>query len=397
MKNINKKIRLILDALQKYHNNNDIGLFTGGAGVSLFELIVAKQNKDGFIENAAIERIENMFDIIEQDTNLSSTFCSGLAGLLWSFNFLERQQILEIETSLNDQAEFYLENKYSQYLQLNYWDFLHGAIGICFSLILNKEKSDIIKHTEPLIELLNNTKEVLGENTIAWKSIIYAEKQHVVYNLSLSHGISSIIMFLIRIFKYHNVDKQKEILTILEHAVNFILSKEMNVEKYGSFYPTYIPIDKEVVIPSRLSWCYGDLGISTTLYQAGKSINRQCWIDKAIEVLLYAAEKRRDLEKNAVVDAGLCHGTAGIGHIFYRMWWDTRLPEFKNAAEYWFQETLKMGDFENDIIGYKVWYGKKHEWRHEYGLLEGIAGIGLALFTYSFEMEPAWDQCLLLS
>jgi hypothetical protein len=78
------------------------------------------------------------------------------------------------------------------------------------------------------------------------------------------------------------------------------------------------------------------------------------------------------------------------------MWWDTRLPEFKNAADYWMNETLKMAKFEDGLAGYKVWYGEQG-WLNEYCLLEGIAGIGLALMTYYYEVEPIWDECLLLS
>jgi lantibiotic modifying enzyme len=132
-------------------------------------------------------------------------------------------------------------------------------------------------------------------------------------------------------------------------------------------------------------------------WQAGVALNNEAWKNKAVEVLVFAAEKRRNLEQNFVADAGLCHGTAGIGHIFYRMWWNTRLPEFKSAADYWFHETLKMAKFEDGLAGYKAWHGEARGCQNEYGLLEGIAGIGLALLTYYYEIEPTWDECLLLS
>jgi hypothetical protein len=36
------------------------------------------------------------------------------------------------------------------------------------------------------------------------------------------------------------------------------------------------------------------------------------------------------------------------------MWWNTRLPEFKNAADYWFEQTLKMATFEDGLAGFKT-------------------------------------------
>ena len=152
----------------------------------------------------------------------------------------------------------------------------------------------------------------------------------------------------------------------------------------------------EQIQRSRLGWCYGDLGIAMALWQAGVALHNESWKNKALEILLFAAEKRRNLEKNFVKDAGLCHGTAGIGHIFYRVWWNTKMSEFKKAADYWFEQTLKMAIFADGLAGYKAWNGRDG-WKNKENLLEGIAGIGLALLTYYYEIEPTWDECMLLS
>jgi hypothetical protein len=110
------------------------------------------------------------------------------------------------------------------------------------------------------------------------------------------------------------------------------------------------------------------------------------------------ATKRRGLQKNGVVDAGICHGTAGIAHIFNRFYRDTQLDSFKHATDYWIDQTLKMAKFKDGLAGYKSWQGHENGWKNEYGLLEGIAGIGLVLHSYLHpEIEPTWDSCLLLS
>ena len=153
------------------------------------------------------------------------------------------------------------------------------------------------------------------------------------------------------------------------------------------------------ITKSRLAWCYGDLGIASALDQAGKTMKETNWINKSLEILLFAAIQRRNLEDNMVRDAGLCHGTAGIGHIFYRMWWNTRLPEFKVAADYWFNQTLKMARFPDGLAGFKCFRMQDDHpmWLNKYELLEGISGIGLAMLTYYYQTEPTWDECLLLS
>ena len=147
---------------------------------------------------------------------------------------------------------------------------------------------------------------------------------------------------------------------------------------------------------SRLAWCYGDLGISVALWHASQALGRKDWEQEAIDTILHAS-KRRGLVENGVVDAGLCHGTAGIAHIFNRMHGYTGLEELKEASNYWFAETLKMARFEDGLAGFKAWQGNERGWVNEPGLLEGIAGIGLALISAVSDIEPAWDECLLLS
>jgi hypothetical protein len=109
--NIKQKIQEILRVLEYYHCS-DIGLFTGQTGISLFELLFAEQEKNENITNRAITRIENIFDLIEKDTNPSATFCSGLAGLHWLLNYVNTKQLLTIKPSLRKNAERYLEYRY---------------------------------------------------------------------------------------------------------------------------------------------------------------------------------------------------------------------------------------------------------------------------------------------
>ncbi|MCQ2319126.1 MAG: hypothetical protein MJZ90_09445 [Bacteroidales bacterium] len=209
--------------------------------------------------------------------------------------------------------------------------------------------------------------------------------------------MSAVVLVLARILKLCSNEQKAKVELMITNSVNYILSQEIDVNKYGSFFP-YTSLDNDVDIAgSRLAWCYGDLGICAMLYQAGIAMNRKNWIDIAVKIMMYAAKYRRNLKDNLVADSCFCHGAAGIGHIFYRMWWNTRISEFKDATDYWFEETIKMADFNDGYAGFKKWKGKENGYINETSLLNGIAGIGLALATYSCNAEPQWDRCLLLS
>ena len=234
-------------------------------------------------------------------------------------------------------------------------------------------------------------------DAIKWKSFLN-EEIGLGYNISLSHGMSCIVAFLSKLYKIEGINKEKTA-TLLRGTVQYILAQEIDKDKFGSFFTSFALENTSIIHKSRLAWCYGDLGIAVALYQAGNVLEENAWIDKALEVLTFAATKRRDLQVNSVQDAGLCHGAAGIGHIFYRMWWNTKLPEFNEAADYWFDKTLKMATFEDGLAGFKSFEmpDGKPTWKNDYGFLTGISGIGMAMLTYYYEMEPEWDECLLLS
>lgn len=211
----------------------------------------------------------------------------------------------------------------------------------------------------------------------------------------MSHGISSILSILCKSYMNNYNIKNTDIL--IRYTVNFLLkSKQSNM---NSLYPNYIDIYNYKGVKtkkeSRLAWCYGDLGVGIALWHASQALGQENWKQESINIFVHAA-KRRELEQNGIVDAGLCHGTAGIAHIFNRMFRNTGIKEFKDSSDYWILETIKMAKFKDGLAGYKAWHGK-NGWQNEYGFLEGIAGIGLALIAAISDDDPTWDECLLLS
>jgi lantibiotic modifying enzyme len=147
----------------------------------------------------------------------------------------------------------------------------------------------------------------------------------------------------------------------------------------------------------RLAWCYGDLGVAVTLWRAGITLNREDIKIFADKVLIDTTQ-RKNLNQNFIVDAGLCHGTAGIAHIYNRMYNYTKVERYKETSLYWIKQTLKMAKHHDGLAGFKVWRPiDLGGIQNDPGLLEGVAGIGLALISAVYRIEPKWDECLLLS
>ena len=376
---------------------SDIGLLTGIGGqiLTCSELSLQKQVSQQWLEHLH----KTLEDRLTNEVFIT-THCGGLAGIGWLYEYLSQRKIIDYDTNaLLEEFDGCLEKELHNFLQQGNYDFLHGGVGVALYFVKRSAKKrelvSVLNRFLKDLERLNTKQE---DGAIKWLSALGDRDPKWGYNISLSHGMASIVAILSKLYQIEGIDKEKTE-TLLRGAVQYILAQEIDKDKYGSFFPNLALENTPTITKSRLGWCYGDLGIASALYQAGNALKEERWINKALEILLFAALQRRDLEDNFVRDAELCHGTSAIGHIFYRMWWNTKLPQFKDAADYWFNQTLKMATFEDGLAGYKILYvfENKPQWKTEYGLLMGISGIGLALLTYYYETDPAWDECLLLS
>jgi len=391
-----QKIEEIAQLLSIQANPN-MGLLTGIGGqiLTCSELFLRKhipQNWLDYLHQVLEERLVN--------EEFITTHCGGLSGIGWLYEYLCQRKIIDFDTNaLLEDADFCLENALKKDLWEGNYDFLHGGVGVALYFAKRtSKKKELVSVLNNFLEDLEKLSTKQEDGAIKWKSLILGDITQIVYNISLSHGMASIVVLLSKLYNIEGINKEKTE-KLLRGAVNYILAQEIDYKKYGCFFPGIALESTSTIYKSRLAWCYGDLGIAPALYQAGKILREDSWINKSLEILLFSATQRRNLSENSVVDAGLCHGTAGIGHIFYRMWWNTKLPQFKDAADYWFKQTLKMAKFQDGLAGFKTLFMPegKTKWVNEFGFLEGVTGICLALLTYYYETNPKWDECLLLS
>jgi hypothetical protein len=121
-----------------------------------------------------------------------------------------------------------------------------------------------------------------------------------------------------------------------------------------------------------------------------------------------------------VVDAGLCHGAAGVAHVFNRLFQMTGEEQLAATARAWvnvvldmpgrpaasillprsklFGQSLQMPA--DGVAGYSAWTYTEAlgwHWIADRGFLTGAAGIGLTLLAAIGRREPTWDRVLLLS
>lgn len=368
------------------------GLYNGEFGILLFLHYYSRYSKDPEVTALTDAYTEKLLEQLGTAIRLH-TFCGGLSGILYLFAFLQEKGFVDIDVCETESIlENYLVREMKKDISKQYYDFMHGALGVGFYFL---KKGTNLQAVKELIDFLHRTSDKgFGLESLKWKSVLNMEGQRLGYNISLSHGISSIVLFLARAFRY-NVEQDK-LVRLLEGAVNYLLSQEMDVDKYGSYFPQY-SLEEETPISlfgSRLSWCYGDLGVAFSLWYAGNAANRQEWTKRGLDILLHST-RRVSPTLNGVVDAGICHGSSGLSMIYIRMYLETEYPDFLLAANYWLNLTLNQSTFEDGLAGYKSFFSG--DWHSDYSLLMGVPGIGLAFLSYLDKNLQDWDQVFLLS
>ena len=380
----------IYENLEKMHQDvkGSQGLFTGEFGILLFMYYYSKYSNDKKILDLTHSYtdllIEKMGIIVGNLDKLNDstyyTYCGGLAGVLYSLKFLNEKQFIEFDLS-DDEVTEHLAVAMRKFVNENNYDYLHGALGIGFYFL----KTDERQLVDELIDNLYHTAIIEeSENTFKWEMKFNPMRD---FDISLSHGVSSVVVFLARAVK-SNIAVEKST-KMLNGTVTYILSLEQDFQQIGCHFPTDLGVQK-----SRLAWCYGDLGIASSVWYAGKVTNNEMWKNKALEVFTNSA-KRLSLAESHVQDAGICHGSVGIALIFRRMYIETKNVLFLETARHWINQTLDYATYADGLAGYKTWWIEK--WIRDFSLLNGISGIGLTFLSFLSDDSQDWDELFLLS
>lgn len=398
---LTKKLNEIYKTLKDYKpENQHIGVLAGVSGVSLFQFYYARLMNDDIAAQLGTGLITKSIESINNGY-VFPTFCSGIAGVGWTMDVLSREEFIDSDNDeLLSSLDSYLFQAMNMDIQKEYFDFLHGAMGYGYYFLKRYENtnSEELKdmYKTYLITLINglqksSIQEIDG--SIWWQFDLKRKEGIKGGNLSLSHGISSIINFLSRLVAYE--DFRDLVSEMIHGAIKYVMCHKKKDLSQSAWYPSWILDEVPEKSTSRLAWCYGDLGIAISLWKAGNALTNKAYKKEALEVFKHAT-KRKDLKEASIHDAGFCHGACGVAHIYNVMYLETGEQLFKETADFWMDQLLKMAIHEDGDAGYKQWRGDLTKWQNSENLLEGIAGIGLTMIAYLDGELTNWDECLLI-
>jgi lantibiotic modifying enzyme len=376
------------------------GLLNGYSGAALFYAYYYQlTGKKKHLQKVHTVMLKSLQALSEEELILSH--CSGVAGIAWCIQHLMQAGFAEADDmhDIFEEADDILGNFMEADLRNNNYDFLHQGLGITLYFLERLPHVTAEKYLTEVVAQLERTATVNGRG-ISWKDHFSRTSQELgnrdCFNLGLAHGVPAIIAILSMI--YEKGIATDKVLPLLDSSMSWLLAVQNPPEEgLTSLYPSLVGMDHEAVNgkQSRLGWCYGDLGIAITLWNAGRRIGNPQYQQRAYDIFEHTL-KHRDNKNGSVYDACLCHGSAGIAQIFRRASMVTNDAMLLQGANHWTQQTLLMKKWEDGPAGFKFFSNPTYE--NCYNLLEGITGIGLALIaSLDANTDPAWDRCLLLS
>jgi len=219
------------------------------------------------------------------------------------------------------------------------------------------------------------------------------------YDLGVAHGIAGVISFLAAV---HHLNILPDVTgKLLEGAVTWLFSQQWD-NGDGSMFPQYIlPPDNKAVTTGTYGFCHGDLGMAAALLSASECVGNTGWMSVALESAHASVNFLNNVEyRSFFPNPHLCHGTAGLGHMFNRIYQTSKVPLFKDEACKWFRLTLELRMPGTAIAGFsKRGLNEEGELSELYdpGFIQGAAGIGLALMGAVSGIVPEWDRVMSIS
>ncbi len=370
---------------------------SGYSGLALFFAYLAVARLDNSGAERAVHFLDKAMDRVAEEA-MNPSLYSGFCGVAWAISHLQKQAMIAQGEDATDTVDAALAEFLAQSPWKGDFDLVNGVVGFGVYALERLPNPEAIKLLSRVVDCLGESAARVESGLTWWTNPLWLPRQvrkhypNGYFNAGLAHGVPGIIALLAAACAADvNADKAR---SLLEQAVAWLLAQEIRIGDWIGF-PPWIEPD---IAPAknRLAWCYGDLGISIALLSAAHAVGNQVWEERALAIVQRAAHC--PVEQANIQDAGLCHGAAGAGHLFNRLYQATGDSAFAEVSRFWFERTLAMREPGRGIAGYAAWWSTEDghtKWMTEPGFLLGVAGIGLALLAAITPAEPRWDRLLL--
>lgn len=394
-----RTVEEIAEALRERQGVKGPSLSGGLAGLALLFAELDRGQPQRGHRTHAEQAILEAASAIEQ-LPLTPWLYGGFSGIAWSITRLGAMGVPSIE-EMEEIDEALLGVVSRQPWNANY-DLIFGLVGLGVYALERLPRPVAVRCLEEIVARLEERSVRDGAGLSWWTPPQHLpDYQRAVYqdgyfNLGAAHGVPAVVALLALISRAGVAERKAR--ALCAGGTRWLLTN-MLPDSRGARFPTCVAPGVPLQ-PARSAWCYGDPGVVLCLQIAARALPDHELERTALELAREAA--RRPPEHAGVRDAGLCHGAAGLGHLYNRLYQVCREPLFKEAATSWFARTLEMRRPGEGVAGYLAWTPQAGQeadhtlnWMADGSLLTGATGIALALLAACHPITPGWDGMLM--
>ena len=329
---------------------------------------------------------------------------SGFVGVAWVLDHLQHHELSTVEqdgsedVDPNEQVDTVLRDYLSGERWNDGFDLITGLVGVGVYLADRLPRPVAREGFERAIFHLSKLARPLKPGVTWWTPpelllpVAREEFPEGHANLGVAHGVPAAIALVAQALGLGI--RTEESSALLTASLAWLRAQKSTEESEGSYF-AYSCAPGKPGRAARAAWCYGVPGKSAALLCAAHWAKDPSLEREAIQIGLYAAQ--RSPEKCGVVDVPLCHGAAGLAHLYNRIFQGTDDQRFHDAALMWFERALQMRREAEGIGGYPAWRPAEGGWSADPSFLSGATGVALALVAAATDVEPSWDRLLLAS
>ncbi|MFC3997331.1 lanthionine synthetase C family protein [Nocardiopsis sediminis] len=221
---------------------------------------------------------------------------------------------------------------------------------------------------------------------------------HGMYNLGFAHGLPGVLAALCAAAS-RGIGGSAVVARI--RALSAWLAEHRIDDADGPSWPgalqarpgTRLPDSGAPMPPARTAWCYGAPGVAAALLSAAAVTGDTAPRDLAVAAL-ERVDRTPEAEQQAFAPT-LCHGRAGLLACYRRAHTATGLPTLRRMADSALAEVYAQASREHPYVFADQ--PRPGSLAHTPGLLEGAAGVLLALLGEPGTPAARWDDVLFLT
>ncbi|MDB4967248.1 MAG: Lanthionine biosynthesis cyclase LanC [Myxococcales bacterium] len=347
-------------------------LQSGSAGHALLFAYAHRRFPDRGWDTVAQRRLDHALATLADAPPADPWLVSGLSGIAWVAAHLGRERLVEApDLAAVDETLLGL-------VQSNWpahYDLLGGLGGIALYACESPHPL-----ASSLLEAIVRRLDAAAEHSsrgATWRTeparlrlSRFREVADGILDLGVAHGAAGLLTALATA-ALRGTDGARR---LLDEVTRWLIDQRLPPGSAALF-----PWHADGVEPARAGWCYGDPGIAAALAAAGDAVGDASWLAVACDAVRATASATSS--GLSVRAAGLCHGVAGLAHLFGRLYRTTGNAEAASMARLWLERAVAAQ------IGPEI----------PSDLFNGAVGVALALLGAIDERDPSWDRVLAVS